>query len=185
MSLSPRGLQLQRLLLLAAWTMPSGTGAVAGVCTAAAGAGVAAGNPPFGFFGILYGLAGAGAGDVGLRQGTDRCVVDGAVVVLCNERIEHLDRQGGLRMLDPGLPVLLAPTATTDRECSVLTVCGAGEEETVPPTATTDRVCEAKGGIGVIVGASAGGVVLLGGVYLALRTPSRYTRLPRQDLQSV
>ena len=79
----------------------------------------------------------------------------------------------------------VAPTATTDRECSVLTVCGAGEEETVPPTATTDRVCEAKGGIGVIVGASAGGVVLLGGVYLALRTPSRYTRLPRQDLQSV
>ena len=36
-----------------------------------------------------------------------------------------------------------APTVSSDRECTALTVCGADEYESTAPTATTDRVCTA------------------------------------------
>jgi hypothetical protein len=36
-----------------------------------------------------------------------------------------------------------APTATTDRACTALTVCSASQYQSTAPTATTDRVCTA------------------------------------------
>merc|ERR1719352_477850 len=39
----------------------------------------------------------------------------------------------------------MAPTATSDRVCPALNVCGADQYESTAPTATSDRVCKSRG----------------------------------------